>query len=231
MGRERRPLARRWSSAVAALGLLGACGRGEQGAEKSDKPQQNHGSDTRLAPVRAPTEPQAALPAAATPSDGLGDPRERRVRPKAVIGGCGLGCSTPEAALSLLLAQLQSQDRVGALQPLFEWSLLRVDGEELGARWASQWADPGQHPARQQEIDQWLGRWSSWVERQSDPQGWAQMRKRGIRLQPLDEARAEVWLRHPPLRQDETAPVWRLELRLRGGEWLVAAIDHRPPQP
>lgn len=230
MVRQRRPLARRWGWAVAALVLLGGCGRD---AAKSENPQQSHGSDTRLTPVRTPAEPRAALPAAAaaTPSDGLGDPRERRVRPKAVIGGCGLGCSTPEAAVSLLLAQLQSQDRVGALQPLFEWSLLRVDGEELGARWASQWADPGQHPARQQEIDQWLGRWSGWVERQTDPQGWALMRKRGIRLQQLDESRAEVWLRHPPLRQDETAPVWRLELRLRGGEWLVAAIDHRPAQP
>ena len=182
-----------------------------------------------MAPVGAPVAAPAA--AAATPSDGLGDPRERRVRPKAVIGGCGLGCSTPEAALSLLLAQLQSQDRQTGLQPLFEWSLLRVDGEELGARWASLWGDPGQHAARQQQIDQWLGRWSSWVERQSDPQGWAAMRKSGIRLRQIDEGTAEVWLRHPPLRQDETAPLWRLELKLRGGERLVAAIDHRPVQP
>jgi hypothetical protein len=57
------------------------------------------------------------------------------------------------------------------------------------------------------------------------------MRKSGIRLRQIDEGTAEVWLRHPPLRQDETAPLWRLELKLRGGEWLVAAIDHRPVQP
>lgn len=220
--------------------LAGGCGRGGSAAGESGKPEQIHGSDNRHVPARAPapagragaeTGLEAPPAAAATPSDGLGDPRERRVRPKAVIGGCGLGCSTPEAALSLLLAQLQSQDRQTALQPLFEWSLLRVDGEELGARWASLWGDPGQHAARQQQIDQWLGRWSSWVERQSDPQGWAAMRKSGIRLRQIDEATAEVWLRHPPLRQDETAPLWRLELKLRGGEWLVAAIDHRPVQP
>lgn len=222
------------------LALAGGCGRGGSAAGESGKPEQIHRSDNRHVPVPVPapagraaseTGGEALPAAAATPSDGLGDPRERRVRPKAVIGGCGVGCSTPEAALSLLLAQLQSQDRQTALQPLFEWSLLRVDGEELGARWASLWGDPGQHAARQQQIDEWLGRWSSWVERLSDPQGWAAMRKNGIRLRQIDAGTAEVWLRHPPLRQDETAPLWRLELKLRGEEWLVAAIDHRPVQP
>ncbi len=221
---------------AALLALASGCGRGGSALGDSGKPEQKHESDNRHVPVpagRAAAVTGLAAPpaAAATPSDGLGDPRERRVRPKAVIGGCGVGCSTPEAALSLLLAQLQSQDRQTALQPLFEWSLLRVDGEELGARWASLWGDPGQHAARQQQIDEWLGRWSSWVERLSDPQGWAAMRKNGIRLRQIDEGTAEVWLRHPPLRQDETAPLWRLELKRRGEEWLVAAIDHRPVQP
>lgn len=231
VGAARRSAAR----AGLALALVAAtalgCGRG--GAAAIDEnPPSKHGSDTSPAPVGVPVgAAEVPVPAGASPTQGMGDPRERRVRPPAVIGGCGLGCSTPEAAVSLLLAQLQSQDRVAALRPLFEWSLLQVDGEALGAGWAALWADPNQHGLRQQQIDQWLGRWSGWVERQSDPQGWATMRKRGIRLRTIDAATAEVWLRHPPLRQDETAPLWRLELRLRGAEWLVAAIDHRPAQP
>jgi hypothetical protein len=182
----------------------------------SAKPQAASADDTRAPSVGS------------EPNQGLGDPLARRKRPQAIIGGCGLGCSTPEAAVSLWLTQLQSQDRVAGLRPLVDWSVLVVDGDELGARWATMWADPGQHLERARQIDEWLARWSGWVERLADPQGWAAMRKNGVRLTQVDERTAQVILRHPPLQADETAAQWRLVWRLRGEEWLLASIEHRP---
>lgn len=120
-----------------------------------------------------------------------------------------------------------------ALRPLFEWSLLEVDGEPLGPRWADLWTDPGQHAARSGQIDAWLARWSSWVDRIADPQGWAQLRGRGIRVQRLEGVpdRVVVTLRRPQLRDDTTGTEWRLDLTLRGDEWLISRIDHRPASP
>ncbi len=193
------------------------------------KPAEPAGGQTvaTSAKVQPPSAHNIGSPPAGA-NQGLGDPLDRRKRPAPIIGGCGLGCSTPEAAVSLWLAQLQSQDRVTGLRSLVDWSVLTVDGEELGARWATLWADPSQHPERARQIDEWLARWSRWVERLADPQGWAAMRKNGVRLTQVDERTAQVMLRHPPLQADETAAQWRLVWHLRGEEWLLASIEHRP---
>lgn len=209
------------AAVVLTMAWMVGCGKPAEpaagpAATNSAKPQAASAPDTRTPSVGS------------EPNQGLGDPLARRKRPPAVIGGCGLGCSTPEAAVSLWLTQLQSQDRVAGLRPLVDWSVLTVDGEELGARWATLWADPGQHIERARQIDEWLARWSGWVERQTDPQGWAAMRKSGVRLTQLDARTAQVMLRHPPLQADETAAQWRLVWQLRGEEWLLASIDHRP---
>jgi hypothetical protein len=161
----------------------------------------------------APTAPPKATP-----------PRQGEA--SAATGGCGLACSTAEAAVSYFLTQLRHQDRVTALRPLFDWPHLQVDGEQLGARWT---ADGG--AAQQRSIDAWLGDWSAWVDRIVDPQGgWATLRSSGIRLRPDGEDRAVVQLQLPALRPAGggtiVAPRWTLVWQRRGDEWLVQAIDH-----
>lgn len=169
-----------------------------------------------------------ALPASPTPVSGLGPKADRRRLRPAVIGGCGPACSTPEAAVTFWLLQFKSPDRVAAMRPLYEWSLLQVDGENLGDHWAQLWSDDSQHAQRQQEIDAWLVKWTAWTDRVVSEHGFAQMRSTGIQLRQVDADHAVVQLRHPLLRDDTTLPLWRLTWQRRGDEWLLAKIEHRP---
>ena len=178
-----------------------------------------------------------ALPVAAAPSptsaeveSGLGSQGERRKPRPAIIGGCAESCASPELAVSFFMTQLQHQERLSALRPLFEWSLLEVDGEALGPRWANLWSDPLQHAERDHQIDQWLLTWSAWIDRVDDPTGFGRARATGIRLQRPQGVsdRVVVTFRHPHMRNDTSDPSWRIEWTLRGYEWLVSRIDHRP---
>lgn len=105
---------------------------------------------------------------------------------------------------------------------------MQVDGQNLGDRWQTLWEDPTRHALRDREIEQWLSAWSSWPDRIEQTQGWGQMRSSGVQLRQPDPDTANVLLRHPPLRDDATEALWRLQGRRRGDEWLLAAIDHRP---
>ncbi|MSQ83794.1 MAG: hypothetical protein EXR77_13060 [Myxococcales bacterium] len=111
---------------------------------------------------------------------------------------------------------------------MFDWSVLNVDGHDLGSKWSALWAEPHRHQERQLEIDAWISQWSTWVDRVSDPTGYAAMRSRGIqlRLSATDPHQALVSVRRPPLTTDPKEALWRLTWGLRGDEWLVTAIDH-----
>jgi hypothetical protein len=179
-----------------------------------------------IAAVEAAQAPTATEPVA----NPLGDKAARRARPAAIIGGCAEACETPEAAVVYFLSQLQHQDRVTALHGLFEWSLLEVDGKKLGEHWADQWAYPAQHEVRRAEIDLWLKEWSAWFDRIEEPDGLAHTRASGIRLErPAgDTERVIVHFRHPGLKDDTTEATWRIDWCLRGYEWLVCRVDHKP---
>lgn len=214
-----------------AVALLAAC-------QGRTLPQPAH-SPTAAVPAVATPLPSVALPAAsaaqpapsaATAADhsGLGPKAERRRRAPSVIGGCGRICSTPESAVAFLFVQLQSQRRTEDLRPLFDWSVLKVDGQDLGSRWSALWAEPHRHGERQLQIDAWISQWSTWVDHISDPTGYAAMRSRGIqlRISATDPHQALVSVRRPRLTTDPTEALWRLTWGLRGDEWLVTAIDH-----
>ena len=126
------------------------------------------------------------------------------------------------------MLQFKAPDRVAAMRPLFEWSLLQVDGEPLGQSWAGQWSDPAQHLQRQRDIDAWLGKWVSWTDRMVQPNDFDKMRSMGVQLRQTDADHAVVALRHPPLHGDTSEPLWRLTWQRRGDEWLLAGIEHRP---
>ena len=161
----------------------------------------------------------------------MGPIGDRRHRPRAIIGGCKERCADPEQTAALLFERLGKGDPAKLLHPLFEWSLLVVDGERLGEGWANLWADPSRHGERQQQIDAWLRSWAAWTERVVEKDGLARLRAGGVEIVTVtagEEPTARFGLRHPRLRDDTTAPVWRIELSLRGYEWLVSRIEHRP---
>ncbi|MBM4345072.1 MAG: hypothetical protein FJ100_17010 [Deltaproteobacteria bacterium] len=164
------------------------------------------------------------------PTLGLGSKAERRKRPPAIIGGCGAACATPEAAVRFLVDQMQTTHRMEALRSVFDWSLLTVDGKDLGNGWADLWAEPSRHRERAAQIDAWIANWSRWADRVTEPQDWARMASTGIRvrLDPHNPQRAVVQVQHPPLGPAGGAAVWRWVFGLRGDEWLVVAIDHAP---
>jgi hypothetical protein len=146
------------------------------------------------------------------------------------LGGCGRACESPESAVSFFLTQLSSPDAATLLRPLVDWSLLVVDDRDLGTQWATQWADPNLHAAREAEISKFLAEWTSWPGRSVQADGWGRMRGSGIQLRLKDEKTAVVRLRHPQLRDDTSEPVWQLLWQQRGAEWLLSGIDHHPSQ-
>ncbi|MBI5610740.1 MAG: hypothetical protein HY902_17820 [Deltaproteobacteria bacterium] len=167
---------------------------------------------------------------AAVPDSAWLTPRPEVVRPPEPLqlGGCGRACESPESAVSFLLTQLTSPDAATLLRPLIDWSLLVVDDRDLGTHWAMQWADPAQRAAREAEITAFLAEWTRWPGRSLQADGWGRMRGSGIQLRLQDEQTAVVRLRHPPLRDDATEPVWQLQWHKRGAEWLLSGIDHQP---
>lgn len=237
---------------AAVIGLVGlalACGR-PQGQAQAQGQGQAQGQAQAQGQVQAQGQAQGQQaqgqgqaqgqqqphlqPATATTATedngGLGPKADRRKLQLAVIGGCGKICSTPDSAVSFLLVQLQSQHRVRDLRPLFEWSLLQYNGQNLGDRWQGLWDDPARHAVRDAEIDAFLQRWSAWVDRISEPNGLQRMSAAGIQMK-MDLAKPDVahfTLKHPPLGNDATDKVWRWTLQQRGDEWLVSAIDERP---
>jgi len=186
--------------------------------------------------ARSPTSKPAATPAPAAPAPAtptaVDHSDRRRIKP-AVIGGCRQACDTPAETVGLLADGLANKDikgRVGAIRALFDWSLLFVDGVDLGARWAEMWGDYRRRGARDAAIDAWLTGWAAWADRVDEPDGLVRMKMGGIALKkvPGRSDTVVVRLRHPKMKGDAGEPVWRLELTLRGYEWLISRIEHRP---
>ncbi len=202
---------RRLAGGLIALALAGAGCR---------QPATTAGSAGRAGPAASDVGASAAVP----------DSTWLVPKPEAALqlGGCGRACESPESAVSFLLTQLSSPDAAVQLRPLVDWSLLVVDGRDLGTHWAMQWADPAQRSARDAEIAAFLTEWTRWPSRSVQADGWGRMRSNGIQLRLQDEQTAVVQLRHPQLRDDTTEPTWQLQWHKRGSEWLLSGIDHQP---
>ncbi len=155
---------------------------------------------------------------------------ERRKPRPAVIGGCEERCERPEGAVELLFEKLLDERRVQGLYASFDWSLLEVDGEDLGARWSGMWGRLDRREVRRKQIDQWLRNWSAWVGEVDDRDEIVRSRITGIELRALPDRSdvVEVSYRHPKLAKPRGEAIWRLHLTRRGYEWLVSRIDHSP---
>lgn len=191
------------------------------------------------APTTAPAQDNsAASSVASAPAESSQTKQElqmyaQRRRPKpAVIGGCAEACDSPSKAIELFFDALQAADRDVRLRPLFDWSILRVDDEEKGNRWADMWGQPRKRAQRDKEIDAWLHHWSKWVDRIAESDSLVRAKMSGVELRPLPGRQdvIEVAFRHPKLKDDTTERQWRLYMTLRGYEWLISRIDHRPSE-
>jgi len=228
-----------------ALLIAPACGKkGSDSTVKTardhSKKAQNHGKKDRTAAKKPETAGAAAAdpakgsesidPAASTSATADEIMGERRNRKPAIIGGCAESCATPAKLVGLLFEGFTARDRVDKLRGLFDWSMLEVDGDKKGDRWALMWADLRQRSKRDDEIHAWLKGWASWVDRIEDKHALVAARMNGIGLQPLPGRNDVVAIvfKHPRLRDDATEQSWRLLATRRGYEWLISRIDHAP---
>ena len=207
------------------LAMASACERTPT-STRTDDPQ----APTKPPVSSTPVSPATAVTTTtATQREAVAYLERRKPRP-AVIGGCEERCEQPQAAVELLFEKLLEEHRVAGLYASFDWSLLEVDGEELGARWSAMWGRLAQREVRQQQIDQWLQQWSAWVDAIGDRDEIVRSRMTGIEFRALPGRSdvVEVSYRHPKLAKPRGEAIWRLYLTRRGYEWLVSRIDHSP---
>lgn len=219
---------------TASLLVTALCLAGCKGPASAPKPDAKPPNAQRQRPVAA-AEPAAERDKGPTVEDELSGYRERRKQRPAIIGGCRERCETPEAAIANFLDRLQrGDDAARALHECFEWSLLVVDGQPRGARWAEMWARPTAHATRREEIAAWLDDWSRFAT--TAPKAALASAAATARLLP-DESPADerVFSWRPPPGPDGEAPrgesTWRMTLHKRGHEWLISEIQHAPSRP
>lgn len=190
---------------------------------------------THVAPAAAPAAPAAEAPPAVEPTAAAKDEAarysQRRVRKRAVIGGCEESCETPEKAMVALLSALEQpagEARREALHALFDWSQVFEDGQSRGDRWADLWGDPAKQPERMREIEAFLDRFAAVVDGDQGAAVLARWKGGGVETRAVAERADlfEVALRMPAGVPGE--PRWRLTLARRGWEWLVVEVEHEP---
>ncbi len=208
--------------------LLLACGR-EPSAPTSPTPTPSVASPAAVSPVSAPeaVSGSEAIQQAATDENTAYLQRRRKDPP--VIGGCEERCETPELAVGHLFDALGRRDHE-ALRRSFDWSILLVDGEAHGERWAGMWARVQEHEARSKGIEAWLKGWIGWLDQLADGESLVRARVNGVIIKPLPGRTdvVEMTFNHPRLKQPRGEPIWRFELTRRGWEWLISRIDHEP---
>lgn len=136
-------------------------------------------------------------------------------------------CERPEDSFRTALRLLLQEKGLAAVKPYFETSVLVHNGKALGTRWAQLFTEQ-KLAERNDEIDQWLQQWMSWVADIVDPADKKKF-ETGIKVVESNQKRYVVLYEHPQLKPSSTVqmrgPVWRIVLKPRGLEWLIAEID------
>lgn len=181
-----------------------------------------------------PTPLEADPPIALEPMDAgthsKVPPMEQRRRRETMVGGCDARCERPAEALSAFMQAVLSDRTVEAALPFVNSARLVHNGNRLGDRWAQLYMDR-EWGQRREEIDKWLKDWLGWVDRISDPMD---REKHGVGFKVAVENQTVyvVHYRHPDLQMgpgmEPSGAIWRIEIRKRGLEWLVAEIEERP---
>ncbi|MCB9737649.1 MAG: hypothetical protein H6747_00100 [Deltaproteobacteria bacterium] len=214
---------------VATLG----CGRSPAPSQPAAQPAAAAVAAAAAQPAPAPAAATATAEAAGakTAAAEAAAYSQRRVRKRAVIGGCEESCETPTALLRTLIAGLQLQageQRRNALHGLFEWSQLIEDGEERGEHWSDLWGEPTQHATRMREIEAFLDRFARVADGDRGAATLARWQGDGLTIRPVANRSdlQSVAVRMPDGSDGEA--LWRFTLVRRGWEWLVGEVERQP---
>ena len=142
-----------------------------------------------------------------------------------LVGGCMDDCDRPAKALTHVIEAALSRDP-SAVKRYVDTSLLVHDGRDHGKEWGELYL-AGKLDERRESIEKWLKDWLTWVDRVLDP---ADLGKApAVTVIEENQHRYVVDYRHPDLSSAgrATGGVWRIVLKTRGLEWLVAEIQER----
>ena len=165
-----------------------------------------------------PVPPKEVLPPQPVP---------KNIKRDKLVGGCMESCERPENAIRTVIRLLLQEKGLAAVKPYFETSVLVHNGKRLGSRWAQLFTEQ-KLAERNTEIDEWLTGWISWVGDIVDPAD-KQKFEIGIKVAESNQKRYVILYEHPQLKSSSSVlargPVWRIVLKPRGLEWLIAEID------
>ncbi len=180
------------------------------------------------APAEAPAriDPVAPKATPAPPSPPFSEKRRKR---EILVGGCNDACEAPRAALDGFLTACATADPE-QVRPYLNTAVLVHDGTRHGAAWAALFMER-KLGERKESIDNWLNGWLGWVDRLTDPEDRRRVTE-GVEVLEENQSRFVVRWTHPDIatapNSEPTGPIWRIALRKRGLEWLVAEISERP---
>jgi hypothetical protein len=187
------------------------------------KPADKEKSGAPPAPVIQPSP--AAKPGAAAPPV-----MEQRPRRDILVGGCNDACDEPNEAIAGFLRACAGPDNVNNVRQYVNTAALIHNTVKHGDTWAALFMER-RLGKRRKEIDNWLNEWLGWVDRITDPAD-RQKVSEGVEVVEENQQRFVANWRHPDLEPSpngvSAGPVWRIVLRKRGLEWLVAEILERP---
>lgn len=199
------------SPVVAVVALLVAAGCDRRAAEGARQP------DSSAAPVAG----VAASRGGPASSPASGEPARIRPMKKVpiLVGGCGGECSEPAMAVAAFLQATADPEDPDRIARFVDATTLVVDGRPLGEEWARMWREM-RAATRKDSIREAARDLAAWADGLTGDQ---------VRAVLAAGARpVRVWTTEAVYDLAIPGGSWRLTLRPRGIEWLVARVERRP---
>lgn|GEM_PF-3846660 len=157
----------------------------------------------------------------------LAMPPKRVPRP-ILVGGCLESCERPEDAVHHFIGHVLRLERdEEVVRSFIDTSLLVHNETRHGDGWAELFL-AHRLADRSDSIERWLKEWLKWADLVVDPLD-RRYDDAAVKVRFKDQSQYVVDYQRPDLRDDSTmrplARVWRITMKKRGLEWLVASID------
>lgn len=143
----------------------------------------------------------------------------------AMVGGCGDYCEDPKNAFRNFVRTLLRQADEGSPEfaRFIDTTTLVDNGEEHGKQWAAFWMD-AKHDERNREIARWM---KAYGERVGSAASRAELEgslASGMEFRRISSTLVEITFVPPDRTGSSNSEHWRVQLGLRGLEWLVCRI-------